>query len=208
MNKIIYSGYLLAMVLAGCMPFSASNPNRYQLNTLGRVAPMSSHQHRSIVVMQPSASAGYDTDQMIYMNKPYQVAEFADNTWMSPPATMMLPLLIYSLESSHYFYAVAADPNVSKTDYRLESKLLRFQQNFLVKPSQYELVMQIILIHSADNRVVATHTINESLPCPRDNPMGGVIAANQATRKLTQRVTHFVIKQIEHDREHRVSDMA
>ena len=199
--KQLYNGIyvMLAGLLHGCMPVQSANIKRYQLNTAVRVTQVKSAHKRSIVVMQPSSTMGYDTEQMLYVNKPYQIGVFVDNSWMSPPATMLFPLMAKSLESSHYFYAVASDPNVSKTDYRLESQLVRLHQNFLVKPSQIELVMQVILIHSEDNRVVATEIVSERVPCPYDNPLGGVIAANQATRKFTRRVTHFVIEHIKHD---------
>ncbi|PJD93204.1 MAG: hypothetical protein CK424_03175 [Legionella sp.] len=200
--KKIYIGIYVMMssLLYACMPVPSSDTKRYQLTSVGRVTAVKSAHHKSILVMQPSSTVGYDTEQMLYVNQPYQIGVFADNSWMSPPATMLFPLMASSLESSHYFYAVASDPNVSKTDYRLESELIRLHQNFLVKPSQIELVMQVILIHGADNRVIATETIYERVPCPTDNPLGGVIAANQATSKLTRRVTHFVIDKIKHDR--------
>ncbi|HVT61884.1 MAG TPA: hypothetical protein VHD33_00140, partial [Legionellaceae bacterium] len=120
----------------------------------------------------------------------------AENAWMSPPAAMLFPLMVSSIESSRYFYAVAVDPNVSKTDYRLESEVIRLQQNFLVKPSQLELVMQVMLIQTNTNKVLATNTIYERIPCPSDTPLGGVIAANQAASKLTRRITYFVIDHI------------
>lgn len=198
MRYLIGFGILVTLLVA-CTPFPAANEQRYQLMLAGKVKHKTAHQHLSILVMQPDALPGYDTEQMLYVNKPYQISAFANNVWMSPPATMIFPLMVRSIGSSHYFYAVASDPNVSKTDYRLESKLIRLQQNFLTKPSQLELMMQVILIHSADNRVVATETISERMPCPSNNPLGGVIAANHAVQKLTTRLTYFVIEHINHD---------
>lgn len=185
--------------LTACMPISTGNANHYQLTAAGHVSPVKSARDQSLLIMQPSALDGYDTEEMLYVNRPYQVSVFANNTWVSPPVTMLLPLMVRSVMSSHYFYAVASDPNVSITDYRLESQLIRLQQNFLVKPSQMELVMQVMLIHSADNRVVATEIISERVRCPAESPMGGVIAANQAVQKLTRRITHFVIDHIERE---------
>lgn len=190
----------LALFLSACAPVTSENNNRYQLTEAGKMKPYKKgHKHVSILVMQPVALDGYDTEQMLYVNKPYQVNSFVNNSWMSPPTTMLLPLLIRSIESSHYFLAVASDLNTSKTEYRLESALIRLQQNFLMKPSHLQLVMQVMLIHSIDSRVVAADTIYESIPCPKDTPLGGVIAANQATRQLTSRVAHFVLEHVKRD---------
>jgi cholesterol transport system auxiliary component len=68
-----------------------------------------------------------------------------------------------------------------------------------MKPSQIQLVMQVMLIHSIDSRVVAADTIYESIPCPKDTPLGGVLAANGATRQLTSRVAHFVVEHVKRD---------
>lgn len=189
----------LSTLLMACVPVISENNNRYQLTEAGKLAPKKDHKDVSILIMQPVALDGYDTEQMLYVDKPYQVNSFANNSWMSPPSTMLLPLFIRSIESSHYFLAVASDLNTSKTEYRLESVLIRLQQNFLMKPSHLQLVMQVMLIHSIDSRVVAADTIYESIPCPKDNPLGGVVAANQATRKLTSRVAHFVLEQVRQD---------
>jgi cholesterol transport system auxiliary component len=186
----------LCLLLGACAPMHSSNQNRYQLTESGKVKEQKSAQRVSLLVMQPSAVDGYDTNQMLYVNKPFELSAFADNSWMSPPVTMLLPLMIRSIESSHYFYAVTSDLNASKTDYRLESQLIRLQQNFLVKPSQIQLIMRVMLIHSADSHVLATTTLYESIACPSDTPLGGVIAANQAARRLTAQITHFVVAHV------------
>ena len=190
----------LVMLLVACAPVTSENNNRYQLTESGKMVPKKTGpKHLSLLVMQPVALDGYDTEQMLYVNKPFQVNAFANNSWMSPPATMLLPLVIRSIESTHYFLAVASDLNTSKTEYRVESALIRLQQNFLVKPSQLQLVMQVMLIHSIDSRVVAADTIYESIPCSKDTPLGGVLAANIATRQLTSRVAHFVVDHVKRD---------
>ncbi|HVT63079.1 MAG TPA: hypothetical protein VHD33_06315, partial [Legionellaceae bacterium] len=72
--KFIYLGILIGLgCLQGCMSVASKEINRYQLLSVGRVAPVQSKHHYSILVMQPSAMVGYDTEQMLYMNKPYQI---------------------------------------------------------------------------------------------------------------------------------------
>jgi len=131
---------VMAMMLLACTMSPSQERQRYQLIEASKVRPVAeARSHVSILVMQPKAVDGYDTDQMLYVSQPYQVSAFAKNAWMSSPSTMLMPLLAGSLESSHYFYAVTTEPNMSKTDYRLESTIIRLQQNFLFKPSHIQL---------------------------------------------------------------------
>jgi cholesterol transport system auxiliary component len=187
----------LLFVLSACTTLTSSPVHQYQLNAFGAVAKIHPKQRTSILINQPSAMVGYDTKHMLYVTKPYQLSVFADNSWMSAPANMLLPLVVQSVESSHYFYAVASSPEAINTDYRLELQLLALEQNFLVKPSQLRLVVRATLMQVMNNHMIAETTLYEQLPCPKDTPYGGVLAANQATQALTRRITHFIVKHIE-----------
>jgi len=153
----------------------------------------------SILVSQPDAVAGYQTEQMLYTDKPYQLSVFAHSSWISSPANMLFPLIVQSLQHSHYFFAVAAGPDADKTNYRLDSQVIALQQNFLIKPSRLEMAVQVVLTHIDDNRVVASHTFHQHVNCPMDTPYGGVIAANLAARVFTAELTTFVIERIAQD---------
>lgn len=157
------------------------------------------HPPLSILVTDPQASAGYQTESMLYESKPYQLEAFANNAWAGRPAKMLLPLILQSLQYTGYFYAVTSSPYGEKADYRLDTHLLELQQNFLVKPSTIKLVVKVVLTHVADGRVIASQIINQCVPCPADTPYGGVIAANEATRKFTAVLTDFVIQHIKKD---------
>lgn len=189
----------LAGLCLACAPVASEHQTRYQLSESGSLSPTSSPKQRSILVMQPVAVEGYDTAQMLYVNQQFQLNAFANHVWVSPPAVMLLPLLMQSLESTHYFKAVTSNLNTSNADYRLETALLRLQQNFLMRPSHLDLVLQMTLVHNADGRVLAAHTLHQSIPCPQDTPAGGVVAANLAARHVSTQAAQFVLEQIEGD---------
>ena len=191
---LVVSGMLF--LLSACATLASSPVRQYQLNAFSVVAKGHPKQPRSILINQPSAMVGYDTKHMLYVSKPYQLSVFSDNSWMSAPANMLLPLVVQSVESSHYFYAVASSPQAVNTDYRLELQLLALEQNFLVKPSQLKLVVRATLMQVVNNNIIAETTLYEQIPCPKDTPYGGVLAANQATEALTRRITHFIVNHI------------
>lgn len=153
----------------------------------------------SIFVNAPDAVAGYQTNEMLYTNKLFELKPFVHNVWVDPPANMLLPLIVQSLNDSGYFYAVASSPGSEGTDYRLDSQLIQLEQNFLTKPSTINLAVKLVLVRVADTQVIASRIIRESSVSPQETPYGGVIAANRATLLFTSKMTEFVIRAIEQE---------
>lgn len=150
------------------------------------------------MVSQPEAVAGYQTEQMLYLKKPYELNAFTKNAWVASPAGMLLPLILQSLQSTGYFHAVSSSP-ADHADYRLDTQLIELQQNFITKPSTIKLVIKVALTHMDEERVIASRIFSFSVKSPQDNPYGGVIAANQATREFTGALSEFVVEKIQED---------
>lgn len=189
----------LLSLLSACIPVKSTIENQYKIIGYSVVKAPHTTSSKSILISQSDAIAGYQTEEMLYTDTLYRLDAFAHNSWISPPATMLTPLIVQSLQRSHYFHAVAAGPNADKTDYRLDTQLIHLQQNFLTKPSILEFSAQVVITRVNDNRVLASHTFIERIPCPTDTPYGGVIATNSATKAFTARLSHYVIKQVEKD---------
>lgn len=199
MSKRIWT-LLLCWLLTACSPIKNSVNNQYKLETFSAKKVTATHTSLSILVSQPDAIPGYQTEQMLYIDKPFELSNFAHSAWISSPANMLYPLITQSLQHSHYFYAVASGPDVDKTDYRLDTQIIELQQNFLTKPSVVELIANVVLTHIADNRIVSSRIIDERVPCPTDTPYGGVIAANQAALAFTAKLSNFVINRVKQDK--------
>ena len=186
-------------LLASCSPIKTAVSNQYKLESFSAKKIAQHQTHISLLVSQPDAIAGYQTEQMMYTNKPFELTNFAHNAWIRSPANMLYPLIIQSLQSSHYFYAIASSPDADKTDYRLDTQLFELRQNFLSKPSRVQLVAKVVLTHIADNRVVSSRIITKTVPCTQDTPYGGVVAANQASLGFTATLSNFVVEQVKRD---------
>lgn len=201
MNKIYP---LLALVFAGlllnaCSPVKTTASNQYKLDAFSAKPLGRGLAKQSILITAPEAAAGYQSSEMLYIKKPYELNSFVNNAWIDQPANMLLPLLAQSLQRSGSFFAVTSSVNSEHTDYRLDTQLIELQQNFLKKPSQLDLVAKVVLTHMSDNRVIASRLISLHINCPTDTPYGGVIAANRATTQFTAAVTDFVVAQIRRD---------
>jgi len=186
-------------LLCGCSPIKKSVTNEYQINAYSIKQFRSKPVPVTLMVMPPEAVAAYQTSEMLYVTKPYQVASFAKNAWVDPPADMLYPLLVQSLQRTGYFKAVASGLNNEVSDYRLDTQLLKFEQNFLQRPSVMEFSAKIVLTRISDAKLMASQIISQHIPCPMDTPYGGVIAANRATFQFTAAANNFVIAHIKHD---------
>jgi cholesterol transport system auxiliary component len=203
LNKVSIAIILCTQfILTACTPIKTPDSNQYKLEAFNTQKLSSKKSSLSILISQPEAMAGYQTEQMLYIEKPYEITAFLHNTWISPPANMLYPLIIQSLQKTGYFYAVASGPYVEKADYRLDTQVIALQQNFLPKPSVIELVVKVVLTHIEDNRIVSSRVINESVKCPLQTPYGGVIAANRATQAFTAALSKFVVETINKDQRH------
>ena len=189
----------LSWIVTACSPIKTPVSNQYKLESFSARQLTTAHKGPSLLISEPEAMAGYQTGQMLYINKPFEMSSFAHSAWASPPANMLSPLIIQSVQRCGYFYAVASGVFADTTDYRLDTQLMALQQNFLVKPSVLELMVKVVVTHIADNRAVASRIISEHVQCPQDTPYGGVIAANKATQLFTAKVTDFVVKQVTRD---------
>lgn len=184
---------LFCLLLSACSPVKLPQTTEYRLFAFGSDVSKAARAASSILVSQPDAVAGYQTSQMLYVNKPYTLSAFAHNAWVSPPADMLFPLIVQSLQKSGQFYAVASTPYAPAADYRLDTQLLRLEQNFLQKPSVVELSVKVVLTRTSDNKVLASRILSIHEPAHAATPFGGAEAANRATTALTTQITRFVL---------------
>lgn len=192
--NILFLSMGLIWSLLGCSPVKTTITNAYQLSAYSSKQFALKPRPITLLVTAPEAVAGYQTEQMLYIKKPFQIESFAKNSWINPPADMLFPLLVQSLQGTGYFYAVASSPYNSAADYRLDTQLLILEQNFLKKPSVIEFSVKVVLTRIEDNKVVASRIISQQIPCSVDTPYGGVVAANKATRLFTATVADFVVR--------------
>ncbi|AOW51441.1 TPA: hypothetical protein JBB06_09555 [Legionella pneumophila subsp. pneumophila] len=187
------------LTLMSCSPVKVPVTNEYQLTAYSTKQLTRKPRPITIQVTVPEAVAGYQTEEMLYMKKPFKLEPFVKNAWTSPPADMLFPLLVQSLQSSGYFYAVTSSPYSEEADYRLDTQVLKLEQNFIKKPSILEFSAKIVLTHISDNQIIGSRIVSLQIPCSQDTPYGGVIAANQATFRFTATATDFVVSHIKRD---------
>lgn len=185
-----------ALALIACSPVKIPVTNQYQLSEYSSKQLAKKPRHIALWVTAPEAVAGYQTQQMLYIDKPFQRASFVKNSWTNPPGDMLYPLMVQSLQKTGFFYAVMSSVYSQGADYRLDTQVLSLEQNFLKKPSVIEFSAKVVLTQVADNKVIASKIISQQIPCLAETPYGGVVAANKASRQFTALMSDFVVTHI------------
>lgn len=201
MRKLIYFTFtaIIAVLLTGCSLFSPvkSISKSYMLCATPHPFHFYNSKAITIFVTQPQTAHAYNTTQMVYIPKHYQLAYFAKNNWADTPSHMLLPLIVKTLQNTHYFYAVVQPPFTGQYDYLLSTHVVRLQQEFICRPSRIHMTLSAQLINAKSGRVIATHSFSATQIAPCDNPYGGVVAANHASAVILQKLANFCVDNIE-----------
>lgn len=188
--------FLLFFITAGCAV--NLNTNHYILSGVSIRQWQSCSCGLTLLVAEPTAQEGYDNDQIVYMECPYQLKAYSQNRWVAPPHEMLKPLISQTLRNTGYFKAVANAPFVGETHYILQTRLLKLQHEFFCLPSSVHMTLQAILTDTSCHVIIAEKIFDVSVIAPKNNPYGGVLAANKATKITLNKLANFVIGAIQH----------
>ena len=117
-----------------------------------------------LLVNTMTADAGYKSDRMIYVTAPAYLRPYASHAWVAPPAQMFMPLIVERIESKQYFRAVVTPPFINASDYRLDTRLVVLQQEFMQPVSQVRCVVEALLTNSHTGRVIASRRFQAVAP--------------------------------------------
>ncbi|HXU94053.1 MAG TPA: ABC-type transport auxiliary lipoprotein family protein [Gallionella sp.] len=186
---------LLLVVLGGCsvLPPQLPPDNIYLLEaTAPPVHPVSAAKRNLVIAVgMPRARAGFDSARMIWVRQPHGLEVYSRNRWADTPARMLEPLIKQTLERSGAFQAVVPSPSRVSAALRLDTELVRLQQDFTVKPSEVRFTLGAQLIDVSTQRVIATAEFDETEKCESEDAYGGVLAANRALERLLVRLAAF-----------------
>ncbi len=190
------------------LPKPAAAPTRHTLDASASVASASAMQARAspsattavtapvLVVAVPRAAPGHDSTRMVYLQQPQQLRAFAHNEWVDTPAQMLAPLMVRALQDSGAFRVVLLAPSGAMGALRLETELIRLQQDFTSQPSRVRLTLRAVLLDTATRQAVAWQEFDETVAATSESPEGGVQAAHQATQRVLQALALFCAQQV------------
>jgi cholesterol transport system auxiliary component len=186
----------LAALLAGCSVLSPAPQEAPSLHLLqAEPVAATAAQRRDLVleVAVPRAWPGFDTSRIAYVDRPYALEYYARSEWADAPSRMLGPLIARALDASGGFRAVVQAPTTVRADLRVETELVRLQQDFTTRPSRADVALRVQLVDVATRRVVATLVLEEREPAASENAYGGVAAMNAALTRTLERAVAFVV---------------
>jgi len=188
---------LLLLTLGACgsiLPKPAPPPSFYALSsaTSDSAVPVAAAASApTLIVNPPQAAAGYDSSRIIYVRQPHQLQYFAQSEWVETPARMLAPLLVTALQGSGAFKAVVTSPSAAAGDLRLDTEIVRLQQNFdAAGGSTVRFTLRATLVDNATRKVRGTREFEASVAAGSD-AYSGVLAANGAVQQVLLQLTAF-----------------
>jgi cholesterol transport system auxiliary component len=145
----------------------------------------------TLIVNPPHAAAGFDSPHIMYVREAHKLEYFAHNEWVDPPARMLAPLLVAAIDNTGAFRAVVLAPSVAAGDLRLDTEIIRLQQEFGTQPSRVRFTLRAYLVEDKSRRVLAWREFEAAVPAASENPYGGVVAANGAVQSVLDDLAAF-----------------
>lgn len=192
-----FAFYTATLILTACSvlgPEQTPDDRRYLMSAMPASFNHVQQTHAILLVTQPETAAVYNTVSMAYTVKPYQVSFYSQNQWAATPSQMMLPLLAQSLEKTGAFQAVVVAPYIGKTDYTINTQIIKMQQNYIQpKAGYFELVVQADIVRVKTGNSIATRQFTIKEPIGQASPYNGVVAGNAAMAKILMQISHFAM---------------
>lgn len=186
---------LTVLALGGCVSLPKAEPvELFTIDVRLEGAPTSGP-GPALLVSAPRAGPGLDGPRMAYLARPNQLQYFARSQWVEPPARLVGGALARALERTGRFVTVTEVALGSRPDLRLESEVVRLQQEFTGRPSQVRVTLRLELTDVAARRILGVQELEALEPAPTDDAAGGAAAANAAVRRLVAEAAAWCARQ-------------
>ena len=173
---------ILALIplLAGCGGLLSSPPKRqlYRVNPTLAFAAGLPHVAAQLVVAQPSAPAGLDTERIALSRAPLSLDYFADAQWADRMPFLVQSALVEGFEKSAAIPGVGPDNGSLSADFVLETAIRDFEAIYDAPdaPPHISVALDAKLIRMPARRVVAQISVSRDAKASA-NAVPDVVAA-------------------------------
>lgn len=202
--RIFRTGFSVLLgigLLAGCgslLPKAPIQPTLYVIDGTTRTpadavasSAASVASAITITVTTPLAAAGFGSTHIVYQRQAHELERYALNQWVDTPAQMLAPLIVRALEKRGTFRAVVRGSTAAVSELRLDTELVRLQQEFMTTPSRVRVTLRAVVVDTGTRRVIASREFDNEVAAKSDDPAGGVAAANEAVQRLLIELADF-----------------
>jgi cholesterol transport system auxiliary component len=199
---------LASLLVAACGGLAApkvASQNIYVLEGVPVIQAAQARRDLVIAVSLPRALPGFDTSQMAYVEKPHELNYFVTSRWADTPARMLEPLIAQAIEQTGGFKAVVETSGVIPADVRLDTELVRLQQDFQTRPSRVQFTLRARLVDVRGKRLLAVQEFDEVENADSEDAYGGVTAANRLLQRMLGRLAGVCVDASALDMQHGVN---
>jgi cholesterol transport system auxiliary component len=193
---------MATLLLAACSSLPAPkvvSQNIYVLEADPAVQTAPAKRDLVLAISVPRALPGFDTPQMVYVQQPYMLNYFVTSRWADTPARMLEPLIAQAMVQTGSFRAVVQTLGPIPADIRLDTELVRLQQDFKTRPSRVQLTIRAQLIDVRGKRLLAEQQFDEVENAASDDAYGGVTAANRLLQRMLGELAKFCVDASGHE---------
>ncbi|MDO8313298.1 MAG: ABC-type transport auxiliary lipoprotein family protein [Sideroxyarcus sp.] len=184
------------LLLAACGGLPAPkvvSQNIYVLEAAPTIQASQVKRDLVLAVSVPRARPGFDTQQMAYVQQPYELNYFVTSRWADTPARMLEPLIAQAIAQTESFRAVVQASGAIPADVRLDIELVSLQHDFKTRPSRVQLTLRAQLIDVRGKRLLAVQQFDEVENAASDDAYGGVSAANRLVQRVLGKLAEFCV---------------
>jgi ABC-type uncharacterized transport system auxiliary subunit len=146
----------------------------------------------TLIVSKIELASPYHRRDIHYQREPFEIAAYALSSWADTPAKMLNNSLVSSLTRAGIFQAVAPISAPVSGDYRLDTQMTKLLHDFTAKPSKFVIALSAQIYDLQKGKIAAQTEIEEAVPALTESATGGVVAANAAMQKITNKLVAFL----------------
>lgn len=190
----------LALCACSALQPKASAPSAFYALEYAPAVPLTARSPAkdapTLLISPVRAVSGFDSQRIIYTREDHKREYFAHNEWVDTAPRMLGPLLVAAIEHAGTFRAVVLAPASASGELRLDTEIVRLQQEFQTRPSRAHFTLRAYLIDEKTRRVLAWREFDQMAEAASDDPHAGVIAANAVVKSVLDALAHFLAQSL------------
>jgi cholesterol transport system auxiliary component len=187
---------IAVLALAGCAGLSAKDAQRYFVLEAApaRAAPVVTRSSTTLLIAPTSASAFYDTQEIVFSRVSGQRAYYQLSSWTEPPARTFDRLLVARLEASGAFATVVHTTSGVRGTLLLKAHLVEMFHDATHDPGQVRIWIEAELSDPVMRKMVVKQNFVVAAPTPSADAVGAVQAFDVAVTAILDEVSAWTIE--------------
>lgn len=198
-RSILTSGAMIAAgaTLSGCglAGLAGPPPDLFVLSPKSTFPPELPAVGWQLVVEEPSAARGLDTDRIVISPTDLEVKYFSGAAWADRAPKMVQGLLIQSFENSKKIVSVGRQQLGLKSDFILKSELREFQAELRPEGPRVRVRLNCKLVRPLEGIILASQTFEAIKGAPSDKLADIMPQFDEALGTVLKRAVTWTIEE-------------